>query len=150
MLWLNFSDLIWHQTKFRLVHNHYVWKKYFPWNLNGIVNTFLWSPLPGMSKKNYLPCYIISNMYSRWCNLYYITVCTRSNSLCFIEVFPRKNAYSQNMNNNNWIPRSIKVKGIVDTFLCTEKTMFPFPFKSTGIWLWWQFSFRFWTKWNFI
>ena len=29
----------------------------------------------------------------------------------------------------------------------TEKTIFPFPFKLNGIWSWWQFSFRFWTKW---
>ena len=27
------------------------------------------------------------------------------------------------------------------------KTIFPFPFKLNGIWSWWQFSFRFWTKW---
>ena len=32
----------------------------------------------------------------------------------------------------------------------TEKTMFPFPFTLNGIWSWWQFSFRFWTKWNSI
>ena len=32
----------------------------------------------------------------------------------------------------------------------TVKTMFPFPFKLNGIWSWWQFSFRFWTKWNSI
>ena len=25
----------------------------------------------------------------------------------------------------------------------TEKTIFPFPFKLTGIWSWWTFSFRF-------
>ena len=31
-----------------------------------------------------------------------------------------------------------------------EKTIFPFPFKLNGIWSWWQFSFRFWTKWNSI
>ena len=33
---------------------------------------------------------------------------------------------------------------------CNEKTTFPFPFKSNGIWLWWQFFFQFWTKWNSI
>ena len=32
----------------------------------------------------------------------------------------------------------------------TEKTMFPFHFKLNGIWSWWPFSFRFWTKWNSI
>ena len=32
----------------------------------------------------------------------------------------------------------------------TEKTIFLFPFKLNGIWSWWQFSFRFWTKWNSI
>ena len=32
----------------------------------------------------------------------------------------------------------------------TEKTIFPFPFTSNGMWSWWQFSFRFWTKWNSI
>ena len=31
---------------------------------------------------------------------------------------------------------------------CTEKTIFPFPFKFNGIWSWWQFFFRFWTKWK--
>ena len=30
---------------------------------------------------------------------------------------------------------------------CSEKTRFPFPFALNGIWSWWQFSFRFWTKW---
>ena len=29
----------------------------------------------------------------------------------------------------------------------TEITSIPFPFKLNGIWWWWQFSFRFWTKW---
>ena len=29
----------------------------------------------------------------------------------------------------------------------TEKTSIPFPFKLNEIWSWWQFSFRFWTKW---
>jgi len=33
---------------------------------------------------------------------------------------------------------------------CTEKTSIPFPFILNGIRLWWQFSFRFWTKWNSI
>ena len=33
---------------------------------------------------------------------------------------------------------------------CTEKTIFSFPFTWNGIWAWWQFSSRFWTKWNFI
>ena len=33
-------------------------------------------------------------------------------------------------------------------FSHTEKTMFPFTLN--GIWSWWQFSFRFWTRWNFI
>ena len=28
--------------------------------------------------------------------------------------------------------------------------MFQFPFISNGIWSWWQFSFRFWTKWKSI
>ena len=32
----------------------------------------------------------------------------------------------------------------------TEKTIFPFPFTLNGIWSWWQFSFRFWTKWKSI
>ena len=32
----------------------------------------------------------------------------------------------------------------------TEKTSIPFPFKLNGIWSWWQFSFRFWTKWSYI
>ena len=32
----------------------------------------------------------------------------------------------------------------------TEKTTFPIPFKLNGIWWWWQFSFRFWTKWTSI
>ena len=30
------------------------------------------------------------------------------------------------------------------------KLVFPFPFKLNGIWSWWRFCFRFWTKWNFI
>ena len=31
----------------------------------------------------------------------------------------------------------------------TEKTgTIPFPFKMNGIWSWWLFFFRFWTKWN--
>ena len=29
-------------------------------------------------------------------------------------------------------------------------TIFLFPFKLNGIWSWWQYSFRFWTKWNSI
>ena len=33
---------------------------------------------------------------------------------------------------------------------CTEKTIIPFPFKLNGIWSWWQFSIRFWTKWKTI
>ena len=32
----------------------------------------------------------------------------------------------------------------------TEKTMFQIPFILNGIWSWWQFSFRFWTKWDSI
>ena len=32
----------------------------------------------------------------------------------------------------------------------TEKTMLPFPFILNGIWSWWQFSFRFLTKWKSI
>ena len=32
----------------------------------------------------------------------------------------------------------------------TEKTIFPSPFTLNGIWSWWQFSFRFWTKWKSI
>jgi len=32
----------------------------------------------------------------------------------------------------------------------TEKTRFPFPSALNGIWLWRQFSCRFWTKWNSI
>ena len=32
----------------------------------------------------------------------------------------------------------------------TEKTRILFPFKLNGIWLWWQFSFQFWAKWNSI
>ena len=28
--------------------------------------------------------------------------------------------------------------------------MFAFPFTLNGIWSWWQVSFRFWTKWNYI
>ena len=36
------------------------------------------------------------------------------------------------------------------TSFYTEKTIFPFPFPLNGIWSWWQFSFRFWTKWNSI
>ena len=32
----------------------------------------------------------------------------------------------------------------------TEKTSIPFPFKSNGIWSWWQFSFRSWTKWKSV
>ena len=32
----------------------------------------------------------------------------------------------------------------------TEKTIFPFPFTLNGIWSWWQFSFRFLNKWNYI
>ena len=31
-----------------------------------------------------------------------------------------------------------------------EKTIFPIPLILNGIWSWWQFSFRFWTKWNSI
>ena len=33
---------------------------------------------------------------------------------------------------------------------CTDKTIFPFPFLLNGIWSWWQFSFRFRTKWKSI
>ena len=33
---------------------------------------------------------------------------------------------------------------------CTEKTSILFPFKLNGIWSWWQFSFRFLTKWKAI
>ena len=32
----------------------------------------------------------------------------------------------------------------------TEKTILPIPFTLNGIWSWWQLSFRFWTKWNFV
>ena len=32
----------------------------------------------------------------------------------------------------------------------TEKTILPIPFTLNGIWSWWQFSFRFWIKWNSI
>ena len=32
---------------------------------------------------------------------------------------------------------------------CTEKTILLSPFTVNGIRSWWQFSFRFWTKWNF-
>ena len=32
----------------------------------------------------------------------------------------------------------------------TDKTMFPFSFTLNEIWSWWQFSFRFLTKWNSI
>ena len=32
----------------------------------------------------------------------------------------------------------------------TEKTIFPIPLTFDGIWSWWQFSFRFWTKQNSI
>ena len=32
----------------------------------------------------------------------------------------------------------------------TEKTRIQFPFKLNGTWSWWQFSFRYWTKWNSI
>ena len=35
-------------------------------------------------------------------------------------------------------------------FVYTKKTRILFPFKLIGIWLWWQFSFRFWTKWKSI
>ena len=34
--------------------------------------------------------------------------------------------------------------------LYTEKTRFPFAFKFNGIWSWWQYSLRFWTKWKSI
>ena len=30
--------------------------------------------------------------------------------------------------------------------LYTEKTIFPIPITLNGIWSWWRFSFRFWTK----
>ena len=33
---------------------------------------------------------------------------------------------------------------------CTEIARILFPFKLNGIWSWWQFSFRYWTKWNSI
>ena len=36
------------------------------------------------------------------------------------------------------------------TRLYTEKTILPIPFTLNGIWSWWQFSSRFWTKWNSI
>ena len=36
------------------------------------------------------------------------------------------------------------------SYTCTEKTSIPFPFTLNGIWSWWQYSFRFWTKWNSI
>ena len=32
----------------------------------------------------------------------------------------------------------------------TAKTIFPFPFTLNGVWSWWQFSFRLWTKWSSI
>ena len=32
----------------------------------------------------------------------------------------------------------------------TEKTSIPFPIKLNRIWSWWQFIFRFWTKWKSI
>ena len=32
----------------------------------------------------------------------------------------------------------------------TKKIMFLSAFTLNGIWSWWQFSFRFWTKWNSI
>ena len=35
-------------------------------------------------------------------------------------------------------------------FLYTEKTILPIPFTLSGIWSWWQFSFRFWNKWSSI
>ena len=37
-----------------------------------------------------------------------------------------------------------------DSRECTETTIFPFRFTLNGIWSWWQFSIRFWTKWNSI
>ena len=40
--------------------------------------------------------------------------------------------------------------GAISVHFYTEKTKFPFPFTLNGIWSWWQFSFRFWTKWNSI
>ena len=30
--------------------------------------------------------------------------------------------------------------------ICNQRNRFPFFFKLNGIWSWWQFSFRFWTK----
>ena len=43
-------------------------------------------------------------------------------------------------------------EGIWDPYQCsyTEKTILPLPFTLNGIGSWWQFSFRFWIKWNSI
>ena len=38
------------------------------------------------------------------------------------------------------------MRGSEESSLYTEKTIFIFPFTMNGIWLWWQFSLRFWTK----
>ena len=39
---------------------------------------------------------------------------------------------------------------VFDDFHYTEKNSIAFPFQLNEIWSWWQFSFRFWTKWSSI
>ena len=49
----------------------------------------------------------------------------------------------------NWYRPYIKIY-VRGWYMYTEKNIFPFLFSSNGIWSWWQISFRFWIKWNFI
>ena len=49
------------------------------------------------------------------------------------------------------IPTILRVTIFILLFyLWTLRKLFPFSFSLNGIWSWWQFSFRFRTKWNSI
>ena len=51
---------------------------------------------------------------------------------------------------NTWVRRLLAQRNQGKHVTHTEKTIFPFPFTVNGIWSWWQFSFRFWNRWNSI
>ena len=41
-----------------------------------------------------------------------------------------------------------RIKVQVGWLAYTEETILPIAFTLNGVWSWWQFSFRFWTKWK--
>ena len=101
-------------------------------------------PLNDMCLKQPLNYYQIDQFFVKW----YFSRCVIWR---YIKAIRRK--HSQRNFENKVFQLKSKSRHCWDTFPTsviaehTEKTIFPFPFTLNGIWSWWQFYFRFWTKW---